>query len=175
MKKNNWYVITGAPHSGKTTLIERLRDLGYKVALEAARIYIDEEIEKGKTIEEIRKNELDFQRKILEIKIENEKKESRDEIIFWDRGIPDSLAYYEMLGFAEDRSLQEATEKAKYKKVFLLSTLPYEKDYARTESEEQQKLIHNLLKKTYKSYGHELIEIGDVGPRERLRIILESL
>lgn len=175
MKKNNWYVITGAPHSGKTTLIEMLRDLGYRVVLEAARVYIDEEIEKGKTLEEIRIDELGFQRKVLEMKIENEEKESKEDVIFWDRGIPDSLAYYEMLGFAEDRFLQEVTKKAKYKKVFLLDTLSYEKDYARTESEDQQKLIHDLLKKTYKSCGHELIEIGNVGPKERLRIILESL
>jgi predicted ATPase len=175
MNNNNWYVITGAPHSGKTTLIEMLRDLGYKVVLEAARVYIDEEMEEGKALEEIRKDELAFQRKVLELKIENEKKESPNEIIFWDRGIPDSLAYYEMLGFAKDKFLQEATEKAKYKKVFLLGTLSYEKDYARTESEDQQKLIHELLKKAYRQHGHKLVEIENVGPKERLRIILESL
>ena len=168
-------MFTGVPGSGKTTLIEKLREMGHKVVLEAARIYIDEEIEKGKTLEDIRKNELDFQRKILEIKIENEKKESRGEIIFWDRGIPDSLAYYEMLGFAEDKFLRDAIKNAKYKKVFLLSTLPYKKDYARIESEEQQKIIHDLLKKTYINSGYELIELGNVGLEERIEIILKNL
>ena len=109
------------------------------------------------------------------IKIENEKKESRGEIIFWDRGIPDSLAYYEMLGFAEDKFLRDAIKNAKYKKVFLLSTLPYKKDYARIESEEQQKIIHDLLKKTYINSGYELIELGNVGLEERIEIILKNL
>lgn len=175
MKKNNWYVITGAPHSGKTTLIEKLREMGYRVVLEAARVYIDEEIKKGKILEDIRKNELDFQRKILEVKVENEKKESQEEIVFWDRGIPDSLAYYEMLGFTEDKFLQEAIEKAEYKKVFLLGTLSYKKDYARIESEEQQKIIHDLLRKAYKNNKYELIEVGDVDLEERIEIILKNL
>ena len=175
MKKNNWYVITGAPHAGKTTLIEKLREMGYEVVLEAARIYIDEEMKKGKTLKEIRKNETDFQKKILEIKVENEARESKEEIIFWDRGIPDSLAYYEMLGIANDEFLQNKIKEAEYKKVFLLSAFPYKKDYARTENKEQQKIIHNLLEKAYKSYGYNLIEIGDVGLEERVRIILKNL
>jgi len=39
-----------------------------------ARIYIDEEMAKGKTIDQIRANELLFQEKILKFKIEYEKK-----------------------------------------------------------------------------------------------------
>ncbi len=175
MKKNNWYVITGAPHAGKTTLVEELKKMGHRVVWEAARVYIDEEIEKGEKLEEIRKDELAFQKKILEIKIKNEERESQTEIIFWDRGIPDSLAYFEMLGVTDDEFLQSASKKSKYAKVFLLSPLPYKKDYARVENEEQQKLIHTLLKKAYKDCGQEVIEIGDVGLEERLGIILKNL
>src|SRR3989344_2774516 len=98
MKTNHWYIITGAPHAGKTTLIEALEGLGHTVVFEAAREYIDEEMKKGKTLREIRANELEFQERVLAIKIEKEKKASRKELIFWDRGIPDSVAYYEMLG-----------------------------------------------------------------------------
>lgn len=171
MKANNWYVITGAPHSGKTTLIEKLKELGYKVVLETARVYIDQEIEKGRRIEEIRKNELDFQKKILDLKIENEKKELKDETIFWDRGIPDTWAYLEMIGEALDKSLA----KSQYKKVFLLNPLPYEKDYARTENEEEQLILHELLKKAYKQEGHDVVEVKIDGKEERLKFILDNL
>ena len=41
---NNWYVITGAPSSGKTTLLEYLKKKGQKVYFEWARIYIDQEM-----------------------------------------------------------------------------------------------------------------------------------
>ena len=64
MDSNNWYVITGAPHSGKTSVLKLLEEKGYRVIYEAARIYIDQEIEKGRTIEEIRESELEFQKGI---------------------------------------------------------------------------------------------------------------
>ncbi|PIS15984.1 hypothetical protein COT62_00785 [Candidatus Roizmanbacteria bacterium CG09_land_8_20_14_0_10_41_9] len=60
MKKNNWYVITGAPSAGKTTLLKELEKKGYTVIYEAARIIIDREMKKGKKLSEIRKNELEF-------------------------------------------------------------------------------------------------------------------
>ncbi|MEK9151314.1 MAG: ATP-binding protein [Patescibacteria group bacterium] len=175
MKTNNWYIITGAPHAGKTTLIEALENLGHTVMFEAAREYIDEEMKMGKTIREIREDELEFQKKILAMKIEKENKASREELIFWDRGIPDSMAYYEMLGVAEDPFLQKAMENAVYKKVFLLQPLAYKKDYARTESEEQQRMIHELLKKAYLAHGCELVEVGGDVFEKRLESILKNL
>lgn len=175
MKTNKWYVITGAPHSGKTTLVEALKSRGYTVMFEVAREYIDEEMKKGRTLEEIRKNELEFQRKVLAIKIDNEKKASQEEMIFWDRGIPDSVAYYEMLGAGDDFFLQEATKKSFYKKVFLLQPLPYKKDYARTEDEKQQQDIHELLKKAYVAHGYDVVEIQGDTPEERLDNVLKNL
>lgn len=175
METNNWYIITGAPHAGKTTLVEALKSRGYAVVFEAAREYIDKEMKQGKTLREIRKNELEFQKKILAIKIDNEKKAAREELIFWDRGIPDSVAYYGMLGAADDPFLQEAVRNVTYKKVFLLQPLAYKKDYARIEDEKQQRMIHELLKKAYLSHGCELVEVeGDVF-EERLESILKNL
>ena len=65
MKNNNWYVITGAPSSGKTTIVKLLKSKGYIVLYEAARIYIDQELKKGKTIQKIRKDEGKFQKESL--------------------------------------------------------------------------------------------------------------
>jgi predicted ATPase len=150
MTNNNWYVITGAPHSGKTSVIELLEKEGFRVEYEIARVYIDNEIAKGRTIEDIRKDELEFQKGILDMKIEIERKLPKDEIIFFDRAIPDSDAYYELCGFSGDKHLEESLAKSKYKKVFLFDLLPYKKDYARVESEEEQLKLHKLLDLSYK-------------------------
>ena len=40
MINTNWHVITGAPSSGKTTLIQRLAAASYPVAAEIAREHI---------------------------------------------------------------------------------------------------------------------------------------
>ena len=173
---NNWHVITGAPHSGKTSVIKLLEEKGYRVEYEVARVYIDQEIAKGRTVEEIRKDELEFQKGILDMKIEIEKKLPKNEIIFFDRAIPDSDAYYELCGLSGNKYLEGVIKKCEYKKVFLFDILPYEKDYARTESEEEQKKLQGLLEKSYKKIDCPIIKVRKMDSKEsRLDFILKNL
>ena len=67
--ESKWYVITGGPSSGKTTVLKKLAELGYLTYPEAARVFIDGEMAKGKSLKEIRGDEAEFQRKVLKIKI----------------------------------------------------------------------------------------------------------
>ena len=61
VKQTNWYVITGGPGSGKTTVVNQLNMLGYHTTIEHARHFIDTQMITGKTAEEIRKNRKEFQ------------------------------------------------------------------------------------------------------------------
>lgn len=176
MKKNNWYVITGAPYAGKTTVLELLGKKGHRVIYEAARIYIDEEMGKGRTLEQIRQDELLFQEKVLKFKIELERALVNEEMIFFDRAIPDSEAYYSICGVTNDDYLKQALNSCSYKKVFLFDYLPYKKDYARTESQEQQIKIHELLEETYQKIKAPLIKVPVLKTiEERLNIVLNNL
>lgn len=174
-QSNNWYVITGAPSSGKTTILKLLEKKGYGVVYEAARIYIDREMAKGKTLAEIRKNELEFQKEILRMKIEIEKKLSKEKITFFDRGIPDSDTYYKVHGGGEDQFLKESMTKCSYKKVFLFEMVGYEKDYARNESEEQQLQIQNLLKDSYEKLNIPVVVVPKMTVEQRLDFVLNNL
>ena len=89
--ETNWYVITGAPSSGKTTLLGHLASLGYEIVPEAARAFIDEEMKSGKTLEEIRTDERVFQRNILCRVEEVENMLDPQQLHFFDRGIPDNI------------------------------------------------------------------------------------
>ncbi|MCK5413675.1 MAG: ATP-binding protein [Candidatus Pacebacteria bacterium] len=176
MNSNNWYIITGAPNSGKSTLIKLLASNGYRTIDEAARIYIDKEIARGKELKNIRNNEISFQKKILEIKIELERKIPKEDIVFWDRGIPDSDAYYKLQGIASDVNLKKAIENSVYKKVFLLDYLPYKKDYSRTESKGEQIKLHGLLKDVYEKINIPMVEVSKMNSvEERLKFILNNL
>ena len=172
---NNWYVITGAPSSGKTTIIKLLEKKGYKVLYEIARIFIDQELKKGKTINEIRKNESNFQRKILDFKINYESKLNPKEITFLDRAIPDSLAYYELVDVPKDKYLNMAVKKTSYKKIFLLEKLEFEKDYARTESKEEIKKLERLLEKHYKNLYFPIVKVPKMSVAKRVKFILDNL
>lgn len=175
MKKNNWYVITGAPSSGKTTVLELMEKKGYPVFYEWARIYIDQEMAKGKTLAQIRKNELAFQRKILKLKIDFEKNLDPKKQVFMERGIPDSDAYMKMCGVNEDAALKKSLKNCWYKKVFLLELIAYESDYARTESQEEAMLIDSLLEKSYTDLGMKVVRVPKLSVEDRMIFILNNL
>jgi predicted ATPase len=54
--QTNWHVITGAPCSGKSTLIGQLSDRGFHTVPEAGRRDVEREMAKGYTVNEIRDN-----------------------------------------------------------------------------------------------------------------------
>jgi len=169
--KTNWRVVTGGPSSGKTKVIEYLAFLGYRIFPEAARLLLDIEQSKGKTIKELRKNEIEFQKKVLQMKIEAERRLPPKQIIFFDRGIPDSIAYYRL--YRENPApVIKASQKRKYKKVFLLEQLPFEKDYARIEDEDFAKNIQQLLYQSYLDLGYEVVKVPLGTIEERVKFIL---
>lgn len=172
--KNNWYVVTGAPSSGKTTTLKYLEKKGYKVYYEWARIYIDQEIKKGKTIDQIRKNEVLFQKKILELKVDFEKKLSPDDQIFMERGIPDTTAYMKWAK-GMDSSIKKIVKKSKYKKVYLMDILRFKKDYARTENEVEAFLLDKLIEKSYRDLGIEIVRVPNMTVAKRAKFILDNL
>ena len=172
---NNWYVITGAPSSGKTTTLKVLERKGYKVFYEWARIYIDQEMKKGRNLKEIRKDELAFQRKLLDLKVKFEGTLPKKDLVFMERGIPDSTAYMEICGVKNDKNLTEALRKCSYKKVFLMELLKYKLDYARTESQEEAMILDDLLEKSYTDLGIKIMRVPKMSVAKRVKFILNNL
>jgi predicted ATPase len=173
---NNWYVITGGPSTGKTTLLKKLNKLGYSVIPEAARTLIDESIQKGISVEELRADERKFQEAVARMKEKIESELDPNELIFFDRGMHDSIAYMRYYNYKIDDWLQELSNKSVYKNVFLLKPLKrYEKDYARVEDDAFRGKIHALLKDAYSEFKMEPISLKPVSVNDRLKIILEHI
>ena len=79
----NWHVITGAPCSGKTTVIHELEHRGYSVIHEVAQAYIEAKLATGLSLARIRSDAPAFERRILEEKVAIERKlGTRDTIFF---------------------------------------------------------------------------------------------
>ena len=133
MSQSQWCVVTGAPSSGKTTVILELAKAGYKIIPEAARTIIDEGLAQGKTIEEIRGDEAAFQRRITARKLKTEASLPRHEIIFLDRAVPDSIAYDRLMGHDLGESIR-VSRRNLYREVFYLEPLAFVKDYASNPS-----------------------------------------
>ena len=174
-EKTNWYVITGAPCSGKTTVVNMLRKRGYKTAVEEARHYLNTLRRDGKTVEEIEAHHREFQLGVLNMQIEQEQSLNPDDIVFLDRAIPDALAYYRFLNLDVDEKLTEALKSVSYKKVFILEYLPLVQDYARREDVTAQKKLHELITEVYTSLPFQVIKIPVLRPEYRIEIILKNL
>ncbi|MDP2641693.1 MAG: ATP-binding protein [bacterium] len=173
--KNNWYVVTGASCSGKTTITEALKEMGYKIVPETARALIESEQAGGLTVQEIRKDEKDFQRRVLQMKIDIESSLDPNGLVFLDRAIPDTVAYDKLYGVEDNKLLEGSLKMVSYKKVFVLEQLPYSLDEVRIESEEQQKMLHTLLRQAYKDLEMEIIDVPAIPIKERVELILNNL
>ncbi len=174
-KPTNWYVITGGPSSGKTTAINSLQELGYKTTHEVARHYIDLQRVNGRSTDEIRENQRNFQHKILNEQLRLEKRLDPESLVFLDRALPDELAYYQYFKLEPDRKLLDNLGIFSYKKIFILDLLPLHKDYARTEDKGAQIEIHNQIISVYKSRPDPVVMVPVLSPKERTQFILDNL
>jgi predicted ATPase len=171
----NWYVITGGPSSGKTTTVDMLRDLGHTTTIEHARHYLDLKRVEGKTVEEVRARRREFQHGVLAMQLDQEASLDPDEIIFLDRAIPDSLAYYRFLDLEPDAELLDALQHVSYRKAFILDLLPLAADYARTEDAAAQLRIHALLTEVYQDLSTPVVKVPVLGPADRVAYTLDRL
>jgi len=172
--KTNWYVVTGGPSSGKSKTLEHLAFLGYPIITESARVLIDNELSKGKTIQEIRKDEKKFQIKIFDLKVQAEDRTPKNRLTFFERGIPDSLAYYR-LHKQEEAPVIKASQSRKYKGIFLLEQLPFDKDYARTEDGVIAKKLSQLIYEAYIEMGYKVIKVPVMPIDKRIKFILDRM
>ena len=62
------------------------------------------------------------------MQIEQEAELNPNEMVFLDRALPDSLAYYRFLELPADGALLAALQRVSYRKVFLLDLLPLAPD-----------------------------------------------
>lgn len=173
--KNNWYVITGAPSSGKSTIITRLAKQGYKTTEEYGRLLIDQEMAAGKTLEEINVDSVAFEEAWVELQGQAEAALNPQQQIIFDRGVLDTLTYFKCYGWPVTPKIKQWCSQARYKKVFLFELLEYEKDYARIETEETAQKMQELFYEAYVEAGYEVIRVPKDTIDNRLKLVMSHL
>lgn len=167
------YVLTGGPGVGKSTLIELLKGKGHEVVPEAARMVIGEEQKKGSDMVPW-DNLSKFQEAVAKRQLKNESAITSG-VAFLDRGIVDGYAYAKLGNIEAPREVIQ-NGRNRYEKVFLLKKLPtYERDSARIEDKEMQESIHDMIERSYREFGYEIVHVPAVSPAERLEFILRSI
>jgi predicted ATPase len=172
--QTNWHVITGAPCSGKTTLIDLLADKGFPTVPEAARIFIENELAKGRTLDKIRQDQADFTRQVYDLMIKREGGLRADEIIFLDRALPDAPAFYRIAGMNPNEILPDCF-LYRYASVFMLDRLPYQLDGIRAADDPTADYFDAWTERDYSVLGYKVVRVPVLPPEERLAFVLDKI
>lgn len=175
---NNYFLLTGGPGAGKTTVLERLKTRGYPVVAEVARQIIQQQNAMGgdKTHTGDR---LGFCRLMLEASIHDHQQcQHVNGPVFFDRGIPDLLGYANMINLESEQSIIDATQHYRYNpQVFIFP--PWEAIYC-NDSQRQQDFneavdTYYYLKAAYDRSGYTCLVVPQSSPERRVQFILEHV
>lgn len=169
MKQTQWIVVTGPPSSGKTTLIDALQEKGFITSPEVAREMIVECL-KHRTHSKIET----FQREILAITCRREHFLDIEQRIFFDRGIPDSIAYFNY-NHLNPKDAVRAARFRRYQYVFYCEGLPVIQDGVRKESDEAAQVLGQLILDAYRLMEYEPIILPVLSVKDRLELILKNI
>ena len=179
-RQNNFYIITGGPGVGKTTVLNELEKTGYSVVPENAREIIKEQIvTKGDGLPW--KNKELYIDLMLKASVDSYKlAEANDSssICFFDRGILDALCYAEMVGLGISDEMNEIIINHQYNnKVFIFPPWfeIYRTDNERKQTWKEAELTFQKVKETYLKYSYDIIEVPKDTVENRKSYILENL
>ena len=173
--QTNWHVITGAPCCGKTTLIDQLANQGFQTVPETARLYIEREMAKGRTIHPIRENAAALQRRLITMQLSVEGGLRAIDVTFLDGSVPGSLTWYRVFGLNPNEILPECFHH-RYASVFILDPLPFQPDDQRVkEVADIAGYLDEWLACDYSALGYRVVRVPVLSPQERLAFVLERL
>ena len=172
--QTNWHVITGAPSCGKTTLINLLADKGFQTVPESARQFMEREIARGRTINEIHANGAALQRDIEDMQLGVERRLRASDVIFLDGAVPGSLAWYRVFGLNPNDVLPGCFHH-RYASIFILDRLPLQQDGLRFDDHAYNNFLDEWHTRDYLALGYNIVRVPVLAPEERLAFVLEEL
>ena len=174
MKQTNWHVITGAPCAGKTAVIRELERRGYAVVHEVARTYIDAQINKGRDLRQIKADLPAFEGYILKTKARIEAGLDPDTIVFLDRAVPDSIAYFQLAGLDPAEPF-DCSSTFRYKEIFIFDRIGFKNDPVRTEDDRIAADLDCLLESAYRKLGYRPVRVPLLPVGARVDFVLKRV
>ncbi|MFC7396345.1 AAA family ATPase [Chelatococcus sp. GCM10030263] len=157
---DRFFVITGGPGSGKTTLIEALAAAGFASAPEAGRAIIQDQVMIGGRALPWADPGL-FAELMLAADLRTYRAQPADGVVVFDRGIPDVAGYLTLTGLPVPEHVAKAARVCRYnRRVFICPPWPeiYTGDSERKQSLEEAERTYAAMAAIYRDYDYELVE-----------------
>lgn len=175
-------VITGGPGTGKTSIINELKKKNFHCFDEIIRALTLAAKKESDSTTHISNpiafvdDPMLFNTNLINGRIEQfiQAKTLEKSISFFDRGIPDVLAYMSFFNQKYGDHFTNACSKHTYNHVFLLPPWKaiYRSDNERFETFDESQKIHIQLKQTYTSFGYKIIDVPFGTIKDRTDYIL---
>ncbi len=173
-----FFVITGGPGSGKTALIEALRQAGYATSVEAGRGIIQDQVAIGGSALPWCDPTL-FAEAMLCWEMRSYRvAQGESGPVFFDRGVPDVLGYLTLMALAVREHMQRAADTFRYnRRAFIAPPWAkiFQQDRERKQNFEEAKRTHDAMVATYTGLGYDLVEIPRTSVEARVRFILHNV
>jgi predicted ATPase len=176
--ERNWWVITGADYSGKTTVINAIVAQGYATLNEQALEYMEDSQASGITVDDMLADQTKLQYGILGRKLAAEARQNTATTTFIDRGVHDTLGFLRYYGMPVSSEAQAAFDCANYRGVFFFDQLPltnFRPDYAHSEGPEFLSRIGGYIFDAYVESGFDPIRVPVMGVAERTALVIDHV
>ena len=155
-----FYVLSGGPGAGKTTLLTALDQAGFAVAEEVSRQLIREQVALGSR--QIPWLDLTgfAELALAQMVTQHQQATQRGGVTFFDRGLPDLIAYLEVAGQPVPSAYYAAVAAHPYqRRVFMAPPWPeiYVNDAERWQTLDEAAAIHQALRLVYQRVGYTVV------------------
>ncbi|AOK59796.1 ATPase [Burkholderia ubonensis] len=173
-----FFVVTGGPGSGKSTLIDALERAGFARSQEAGRGVIQDQVAVDGPALPWRDRSA-FAELMLgwEMRSHHLARQARGPV-FFDRGVPDVIGYLRLSGLAVPAHADAAARRFRYhRRVFIAPPWPdiYTRDAERRQDFAEAVRTYDAMVECYASYGYRLIELPRASVKARVRFVLDAL
>lgn len=183
--KTKRIVISGGPATGKTAIIDYLVSLGYPCYEEVIRKLTKAAQLEGDITEShsnpiaLVSDSYKFNSTLIDLRVDDylAANEMNDSFCFYDRGLPDVLAYMSYFNQDINKEFIDACSTHTYDFMFLLPPWKaiFIDDEERFESFEEANDIYRYLKEAYEDFGHDVIEVPFGSVKDRANYILNCI